>query len=245
MWQTVAVHWRGKKIKKTQHKIYLMIFLCMPALPQVPVVVQLRVQAGGGEGGTQAHGHHGQRQHCCFLLEKTTGDQVRTPFFQRSLIIIDSISKKKNRLLTKDVNITEMPVMQTDPVNEPVHSNDSGKNGIRIKAAIHIPDGTVIQRLVNKRNETMGISCSMCANRKGRWLQLKDCFPASRAADIQPDPDNTPSLLLFCSQVTGSAAQSQEPGLDIETATRKNRKENQNFNRLLPKGGLFNLSYCC
>ena len=34
-----------------------------------------------------------------------------------------------------------------------------------------------------------------------------------------------PSLLLFCSQVTGSAAESQEPGLDIETATRKNRKE--------------------
>lgn len=45
-----------------------MIAFTVPVLPQVPVVVQSRVQAGGREGGAEAHGQHGERQHCCFLL---------------------------------------------------------------------------------------------------------------------------------------------------------------------------------
>lgn len=46
----------GKITKKTNQ--YLMIFSCMPALPQFPVLIQLWVQAGGWEGCAQAQGQH-------------------------------------------------------------------------------------------------------------------------------------------------------------------------------------------
>lgn len=47
----------------THTRTHLMVFLGMPVLPQVPVLVQLGVQAGGREGCSRAQGQHHNRKH--------------------------------------------------------------------------------------------------------------------------------------------------------------------------------------
>lgn len=105
-----------------------MVFLGMPVLPQVPVLVQLWVQAGGREGCSHAQGQHHNGKHPDLQLENSDQTVKKGGAFSENKRVK---SGKQDALMGL--------VMQPE---QNVHSHDSPA-GISRDAAKHIPGATL------------------------------------------------------------------------------------------------------